>query len=48
MADNHTKHEHGTMNIEAQERAFAGFIKYSKNVAIFCIVLLILLAIFNG
>ncbi|MEO1240008.1 MAG: aa3-type cytochrome c oxidase subunit IV [Pseudomonadota bacterium] len=40
-----SKHEHGKMNIEAQERAFAGFIKWVTNGTIVCIVILILLAI---
>ena len=42
------EHKHGSMNIEAQEKAFAGFIKWSKNVAIFSICVLIFLAIFNS
>ncbi len=42
------EHKHGSMNIEAQEKAFAGFMKWSKNVAIFSICVLIFLAIFNS
>lgn len=41
------EHKHGSMNIEAQEKAFAGFMTWSKNVAIFAIAVLIFLAIFN-
>ena len=41
------EHKHGSMNIEDHEKAFAGFIKWSKNVAIFSICVLIFLAIFN-
>ncbi|GAA3861582.1 aa3-type cytochrome c oxidase subunit IV [Celeribacter arenosi] len=44
MAD----HKHGEMNIEAQEKAFDGFIKWSTYVAIFSIGVLIFLAIFNS
>ncbi len=43
MAD----HKHGSMNIEAHEKAFAGFMYWAKNVAIFAICVLIFLAIFN-
>lgn len=43
MAD--SKHEHGKMNIEAQERAFEGFMKWVTNGAIVCILILILLAV---
>lgn len=43
MAD----HKHGSMNIEVQEKTFDGFIKWSKNVVIFAICVLIFLAIFN-
>ncbi len=40
--------KHGEMNIEEQERTFAGFVTWSKNTVIFIIVALILLAIING
>lgn len=43
MAD----HKHGSMNIEAHEKAFEGFMRWAKNVAIFAICVLIFLAIFN-
>ena len=40
-------HKHGEMSIEDHERTFVGFIRWSKNVAIFSICILIFLAIFN-
>lgn len=43
MADE--KHIHGKMNIEAQERAFEGFMKWVTNGTIIVILLIILLAI---
>lgn len=43
MAD----HKHGSMSIETQEKTFNGFMRWSKNVAIFSICVLIFLAIFN-
>ncbi|WP_299753702.1 aa3-type cytochrome c oxidase subunit IV [uncultured Boseongicola sp.] len=42
-----SEHKHGSMNIEDQEKAFAGFMRLAKNVAIFAICVLIFLAIFN-
>lgn len=44
MAD----HKHGEMDISVQEKTFAGFITWSKNVAIVSILILIFLAIFNS
>lgn len=44
MADE--KHEHGTMNIEMQERAFDGFMRWVTNGTIVIIVVLILMALF--
>jgi hypothetical protein len=44
MAD----HEHGSMNIDSQEKTFAGFMKWSTRVAIFSIGVLVFLAIFNS
>ena len=41
-------HKHGEMDISAQEKAFEGFMTWSKNVAIFSICVLIFLAIFNS
>lgn len=45
MADQ--QHEHGTMNIEVQEKTFVGFIKWSAYVATAAVVALILLAFIN-
>ena len=42
------EHKHGEMDISAQEKAFEGFLTWSKNVAIFSIGVLIFLAIFNS
>ncbi|MEX0283039.1 MAG: aa3-type cytochrome c oxidase subunit IV [Paracoccaceae bacterium] len=39
-------HKHGSMDITAQEQAYAGFIRASTIVATVSIVILILLAIF--
>ncbi|MEM9425911.1 MAG: aa3-type cytochrome c oxidase subunit IV [Pseudomonadota bacterium] len=43
-----SEHKHGEMDISVQEKTFEGFIKWSKNVAIFSICVLIFLAIFNS
>ncbi|WP_316014435.1 aa3-type cytochrome c oxidase subunit IV [Roseobacter sp. HKCCA0434] len=45
MADHH--HEHGSMDTTEQEKTFAGFITFSIRLAIFCIIVLIFLAIFR-
>lgn len=42
------KHEHGTMNVDAQHAAFDGFIKWSIRVSVFSIGFLVFLAIFNS
>lgn len=42
------EHKHGEMDISVQEKTFDGFITWSKNVAIFAILILIFLAIFNS
>ena len=42
------EHKHGEMNVEVQEKTFAGFITWSKNVTIVVILVLIFLAIFNS
>ena len=46
MAD--SKHEHGSMDVEAQEKTFAGFVKMSSYVAIGSILLLIFIYAVNG
>jgi len=40
------EHKHGEMDITEQEKTFDGFMKWSVNVGIFCIVVVIFLAIF--
>lgn len=44
MAD----HEHGSMNIEQNEKTFEGFVKWSTRVAIFSVCVLLFLAVFNS
>lgn len=41
-------HKHGEMDISVQEKTFAGFVTWSKYVAIASIGILIFLAIFNS
>ncbi|MDC0739088.1 aa3-type cytochrome c oxidase subunit IV [Cognatishimia sp. SS12] len=41
------EHEHGSMNIEVQEKTFTGFIKASTWVAGVSIFILIVLALFR-
>ncbi len=43
-----SEHEHGSMNIEVQEKAFAGFINASTWVAAGSIIVLIILALFRS
>ena len=45
MAD-HSEHKHGEMDITTQEKTFEGFMKWSTNVAIISILIVIGLAIF--
>ncbi|MEQ9694186.1 aa3-type cytochrome c oxidase subunit IV [Shimia sp. SDUM112013] len=42
------EYKHGSMNIDVQEKTFAGFIKASTYVAAGSIALLIFIAIVNG
>jgi hypothetical protein len=42
------EYEHGSMNIEEQEKTFNGFVKLTKNITIAIIVALILLYMING
>ena len=46
MADD--KHEHGKMDIEVQEKTFAGFVKFTMWSVVIIIATLILLAIIGG
>lgn len=43
-----SEHKHGEMDTSTQEKTFAGFITWSKNVVIVSIGILIFLAIFNS
>ncbi|MBO9474279.1 MULTISPECIES: aa3-type cytochrome c oxidase subunit IV [unclassified Shimia] len=42
------EHKHGSMDIEVQEKTFAGFIKASVYVAAGSIGILVFLALFNS
>lgn len=42
------EHEHGSMDIEPNEKTFEGFVKIAIRVAVFSICVLIFLAIFNS
>ena len=46
----HVTHDHepGTMDITAQQQTFVGFMRFATRMAMLIIVVLILLAIFNG
>lgn len=48
MADNHSKHEHGSMNIREHEKTFAGFIRLSIWVVCISIAILIFMALVNA
>jgi Bacterial aa3 type cytochrome c oxidase subunit IV len=49
MADqNHKEHEHGSMDIRAQEKTFAGFITMSIWVVCISIAVLIFMALTNA
>ena len=43
-----SEHKHGSMDTKDQEKTFAGFVKYSTNIVIVCIVLVVLLALINS
>lgn len=42
------EHKHGSMDVEVQEKTFAGFVRFTTNAVIVIIVMLILLALING
>lgn len=42
------KHEHGSMDIEVQEKTFAGFISAATWVCVVSALVLIFLAVFNS
>ena len=41
-------YKHGEMDVTEQEKTFEGFMRMVSNTAIFCIVVLIFIAIVNG
>ena len=43
-----SEHKHGSMNIDVQEKTFAGFVKFTIWSVVVIIVALILLAMING
>ena len=40
------EHEHGSMNIDVQEKTFAGFMSWVTRTTIIILVLLVLMALF--
>lgn len=49
MADhNHSEHVHGSMDVRAQEKTFAGFIRLSIWVAVAAIVVLVFMGLVNA
>lgn len=42
------EHKHGSMDTKAQEKTFAGFVRFTIWTAVVIIVALILLAMING
>lgn len=48
MADHNADHKHGSMDIRAQEKAFAGFIRMSVWVTGIAIGILIFMALVNA
>lgn len=42
------EHEHGTMDIEDQEKTFEGFIRWTIRVVIISFAILLFLAVFNS
>lgn len=44
MAD--TEHKHGEMDITEQEKTFNGFMRWSVNIGIVCILVVLFLAVF--
>ena len=41
------QHEHGTMNIETQEKTFEGFVKFTIRSVVVIVAILVFLAIFS-
>jgi hypothetical protein len=48
MADHQSDYKHGSMNIRAQEKTFAGFIRLATIVACVAIGILIFMALVNS
>lgn len=49
MADHsHGKHEHGSMDIRAQEKTFAGFLRLTSWTLVLIAVLLVFMALANA
>lgn len=48
MADHPAEHKHGSMDIRAQEKTFAGFMRMSVWVAAISIGILIFMALVNS
>ncbi|NJS40506.1 MAG: aa3-type cytochrome c oxidase subunit IV [Rhodobacteraceae bacterium] len=48
MADHESEHKHGSMNIRAQEKTFAGFIRLSIWVVCVAIGVLIFMGLVNA
>lgn len=48
MADHNQEHQHGTMDIRAQEKTFAGFIRLSIWVTVISILVLVFLGLTNA
>jgi Ni,Fe-hydrogenase I cytochrome b subunit len=48
MADHESEHKHGSMDIRAQEKTFAGFIRLSIWVVCIAIAILIFMALVNA
>ena len=42
------EHKHGEMNIEVQEKTFAGFVRFVATSVVIILVFLIFLALVNG
>lgn len=42
------EHKHGSMNIEAQEKTFAGFVKFTIWTTVIILLVLVFMAMVNG
>ncbi|MBT8476353.1 MAG: aa3-type cytochrome c oxidase subunit IV [Alphaproteobacteria bacterium] len=41
-----SEHKHGTMNIDAQEKTFDGFVRYTKYAVIVIVGIILFMAVF--